>query len=225
MIKNSTTLLIGLLLLLNFACKTHKIKIHGTQKFISLKLIDEHRYKYLYYNLGDTAFVYNFNQGRYSKNKNNVYKLFPNSIKQDNYQVDIINQHNDKIGNRIRIRITTDLLEDYSSSISILTDSSDVIFHGTKADTTISNLHLKRFRVKVGLATKYVRGMGNQLPTFTSITSNEIVVGPTENDISIHIPVSFSTYFYKYQKEIDLKAVGTKWETNGYKIQMRNIDF
>jgi hypothetical protein len=225
MTKKNTTLMIGVLSLMFFACKTPKVIIHGRQEFISLKLIDSTRYRYLYYNLNDTSFIYNFNTGKYIR-ANNTYKLFPFHLNQDQYHVDVVKNRNDAIGKGIRIRITTDITGDYVNQyrIHLLSEDLDLIFHGATADTTI-DLHLKKFKVKVDLANKFIRGMGNQLPSFTSITSDSIVINPIENEIAIHIPVSFATYFYKYQREIDLHDLGLYWEMNNQKIPMRNIDF
>jgi hypothetical protein len=225
MTKKNTTLIIGVLSLLFFACKTPQVIIHGRQEYISLKLIDTNRYRYLYYNLNDTSFIYNFNTGKYIRDSK-AYKLFPDHVNQEQYHVDVVKKYNNAIGQRIRIHITTDITGDYVNQyrIHLLSEDSNIVFHGVTVDTTI-DLHLKRFKVRIDLADKFVKGMGNQLPTFTSITSDSIVINSSENEINIHIPVSFATYFYKYQREIDLRDLGLYWEMNSQKIPMRNVDF
>jgi hypothetical protein len=184
------------------------------------------RYRYLYYNLNDTSFTYNFNVGKCIK-AGHSYKLFPDSIDHEQYPVDVNRNLNNAIGNRIKIRILTDITDEFAKqySIQIFNEHLNLIFHGTTVDTTISDLNLKEFKVKIDLANKFVKGMGNQSPTFTSVTSERIIVNSNENDITIHMPISFATYFYKYQKEIDLRDSGLFWEMNGRKILMRDVNF
>jgi hypothetical protein len=206
------------------ACKIHKpIMIHGMQEFIALKLIDSNHYRYLHYNLGDTTFNYEYNTGHYIKD-GHIYKLFPDSIQADDYQVEVIQKKDVSLHYKVKFHITTDITGDYLNQY-IIQLSNDIVFHGVSADTVIST-NTKEFKVKITLAKRYVNGMGNKLPTFLCFTTKNISLGEGENDISIHIPVRFSTFFYHYQKELDLRDDDKGyWNVNGRNIPMRDENF
>jgi hypothetical protein len=156
----------------------------------------------------------------------NVYKLFPDDVDNENFEVTSKHKVNDSNG--LRIRVTTDIKGDYLNQYLIEIINSDklnISFHNVYADTIIKKNIVNALRIKVTLPIRFSKGIGTQLPTFQTITTRSIIVDSLADEISIHVPISFSTFFYQYQKEIVLEDIGKYWKVNGNKIPMRNEDF
>ena len=217
-------LIISVLIL---CCKPGNIiRIHGTQSFISLKLVDSTHYKYLYYNLSLDSLKYEYNIGKYRR-IGNFFKLFPDSIDNENFEAQCQERKIDSV-KKLILHITTDIVGNYLDQykIQIIADKDQkIVFNNVKADTFFTKASIKSISIKVNLAEKFSKGIGTQLPTFTSINTRKIIIDSFATELRIHIPISFSTFFYKYQKDIDLEAMGINWMINGVNVTMRNVDF
>jgi len=224
--KNVKLFFICLIPFLSQSCKTQRV-IHTMQEFISLKLIDSGHYKYLYYNATLDSFVYEYNTGNYQRN-GSFFKLFADSIDNEHFEVQT-QQKKNNLENVLRVHLTTDIDGDYLDQykIQIVDDyNKKIIFHNVNADTFFNKDRITNIKIIVNLADRFSKGMGTQLPAFTTITTRKIIIDSTTNELSIHIPVSFSTFFYKYQREIDLEYLrSASWRFKGREVPMKNEDF
>lgn len=210
-----------------FSCKENKLIIHGEQEYISLQLLDSSSYKYLYYALTRDTFIYEYNTGRYTL-ENKHYKLIPDSFNNESYRIECRQSYNSLIKGSLKIHVTTDIDDQenfFLYKIELLNNNRKIAdFKNVFVDTLIDFQNFDSIKVKIYLPSKYGVSV-NPIPTYASISTQRILLNKQTNQLYIHVPISFSTFFYKYESEIHLDDVGLFWKIRGNTVRMRNVKF
>ena len=215
---------IFLQVLLITSCKTLKFKLNHPpfeKETITIKLVDQKNYKYLYYNLSDTGLSIKYNIGEYYKS-GKYYNLKPDSVRNDEFIVRYQQRRIDTLGNNFKIEIKTDISDDHlnQNKIILFNKTDSLYLKGIKIDTVLKNFKFKDFRIKIFLADKYLKG--KPAPSFTFIITKKIFLNPTSNMIDIEIPAEWMTFYYKYEKSIQLIDTNKYWNYNNKNILKDN---
>lgn len=204
-IINKIFCLFLLILVLVYSCKSKEIIHQVIQKQENIRLLDDNRFEYNYFNV----YGYNLNELErlYSKG---TFKIEPNGgfkFISDKFNPEEINVNIEKkidLGlkqGEINLSINTDIISDYSDDFQLvlIKNGEEFQFSGTSVDTIISvkNNSFSGCQIKIKIADFYANG--NPAPQYTEFITDFFIIKSKEQ-VKLSIPVDLKMFYYKELK-------------------------